>query len=287
MSLKEKVKRSIVFALVVSFLLVLAVGGAGCLGSTNNESETMEQEELSGEITIAGSTSVQPVSEVLAEAFMDKNPGVKVAVQGGGSSVGIEQAAKGTVDIGSSSRELKPEEKKLGLQEIMFARDGIAVIVHPSNKVESLTLEQIRDIFAGRITNWKDVGGEDGKIVVINREAGSGTRGAFEEIVMEGEELVKSIEQTSTGAVRAAVASDPNAIGYVSLTGLSSDVKPLKVNGVSPTHQNIKDGKYPIARPFLYLVKGEPSGPVKAYLDFVKSEKGREILEKEGVIPVS
>jgi len=287
MSLKEKVKRSIVFALVVSFLLVLAVGGAGCLGSTNNESETMEQEELSGEITIAGSTSVQPVSEVLAEAFMDENPSVKVAVQGGGSSVGIEQATKGTVDIGSSSRELKPEEKKLGLQEIMFARDGIAVIVHPSNKVESLTLEQIRDIFAGRITNWKDVGGEDGKIVVINREAGSGTRGAFEEIVMEGEELVKSIEQTSTGAVRAAVASDPNAIGYVSLTGLSSDVKPLKVNGVSPTHQNIKDGKYPIARPFLYLVKGEPSGPVKAYLDFVKSEKGREILEKEGVIPVS
>jgi len=239
------------------------------------------------EITIAGSTSVQPLSEVLAEAFMEANPGYKVSVQGGGSSVGIEQVANGTVDIGSSSRELKPEEKELGLKEIVIARDGIAVIVHPSNKVEDLTLEQIRGIFAGRITNWKDVGGEDGKIVVINRESGSGTRGAFEEIVMDGEELVESIEQSSNGAVRAAVASDPKAIGYVSLTALSSDVKPLKVNGVSPTPQNIKDGKYPIARPFLYLLKGEPSDAVKAYLDFIKSEKARKIIEEEGVIPVN
>lgn len=273
-------KRSILAVLLVVGIFMLM---GGCVGGP--QAEEADPDALKGEITVAGSTSVQPLSELLAAAFMKENPGVRVIVQGGGSGVGIEQANNGTVDIGASSRELKEEEKGLGLIETCIARDGIALVVHPDNPINGLKVEQIRDIFSGKITNWKELRGNSGNIVVINRESASGTRGAFEELIMgKDAKLIKSIEQNSTGAVRTAVAMDKNAVGYVSLTGLSSDVKALKVNEAEATAENIQAGAYPVNRPFLYLTKGEQSNIVKAYLKFASSDKARQIIAEEGLV---
>lgn len=266
---------------VLLALILLTAVGCGKTAEKPSQGKTAAKE-----LTIAGSTSVQPLSELLADAFMKKNPGVKVAVQGGGSGVGIEQVSAGTIDIGSSSRELKPEEKAT-LKEFLICKDGIAIIVNPQNKVTDLTIEQIKGIYSGKIINWKDVGGENASITVINREAGSGTRGAFEELVMgKDTPMIKSVEQNSTGAVRSAVAADKNAIGYVSLTGLGSDVKAVTVNGIKAEPDTIRAGKYPISRPFLYLTKGEPNALAKKYLDFVASDEGQRIIGKEGLVIV-
>ncbi|MGE5380484.1 MAG: phosphate ABC transporter substrate-binding protein [Methylocystaceae bacterium] len=269
--------------LILALIMVLLLGTlAGCRSKTNDQkSATGGQQQL----TIAGSTSVQPLSELLAEGFMAANPGTKVTVQGGGSGVGIEQAIAGTINIGSSSRELKAEEKAKGLNEFVICKDGIAVIVNKDNGIKALTMEQIKNIFAGKVTNWKDVGGSDGKIAVINREAGSGTRGAFEELVMgKDTPLAKSVEQSSTGAVKSAVSTDKNAIGYVSLTGLGEGVHAVTVNGVEANAQTVKDGKYPISRPFLYLTKGTPSELAKKFYDYIESAEGQKIIQDEGLV---
>lgn len=272
-------KRSLILALI----LVLLLGTLTGCRSKNNEGKSAAGGQQ--QLTIAGSTSVQPLSELLAEGFMAANPGIKVTVQGGGSGVGIEQAVAGTIDMGSSSRELKAEEKAKGLNEYVICKDGIAVIVNKDNGIKALTMEQIKNIFAGKVTNWKDVGGSEGKIVVINREAGSGTRGAFEELVMgKDTPLAKSVEQSSTGAVKSAVAADKNAIGYVSLTGLSDDVHAVTVNGVTAEAQTIKEGKYPIARPFLYVTKGAPSELAKKFYDYIESAEGQKIIKDEGLV---
>lgn len=245
---------------------------------------------LSGTVTIAGSTSVQPLSEELATAFMAKNSGVRVEVAGGGSGAGVKAAQTKTADIGSASRELKAEET--GIKGMAIAIDGIAVIVNPNNGVGDITLAQVKDIFSGKITNWKEVGGKDSQIVVVNREEGSGTRGAFEEIVLQKGDKVaftdKAIIQNSTGAVREAVSQDVNAIGYISIGGMNSSVKTVKIEGNDASVDNIKVKKYPIARPFNYVINEVQtlSPQAQAYVDFVLSSEGQKIVEENGYIKV-
>lgn len=274
------------FIVMLTFTLLFA---AGC-GKTNIESQEQENNisedelKLSGSIQIAGSTSVQPLSEELAMMFMEKYPDVKVNVAGGGSGAGIKAAQNGTSHIGASSRELKPEEKNV--KEFVIAKDAIAVIVNPANPVSHLTMDQIKRVFSGEMTNWKDLGGKDAPITVVIREDGSGTRGAFEEIVLgEYKFTDKAIIQNSTGALRTTVAGTPDAIGFVSLGALNDEVKAIKIDGVEITKENVLNGSYKIARPFIYLTKEEPEGLTKHFIDFVLSSEGQEIIERD-FIPV-
>lgn len=236
---------------------------------------------LKGTINIAGSTSVQPLAEELAKEFMAKNKGVKVFVQGGGSSAGIKSALTGTADIGTSSRELKPEET--GLHETIIAKDGIAIVVNKSNSVTDLSMENLQKIYTGEVTNWKQVGGPDEKIVVVNREAGSGTRGAFEELVLgKLTNTNNCLVQASTGAVQQTVAVTKEAIGYISLGSLDpKTVKALSIDEIPCTEANILAKKYKIQRPFLMLTKGAPSGVTKAFLEWILTPAGQKVVGKE------
>lgn len=271
--MSKKVVTLFLIVSVLSFLLF------GCKGSNVKGPSSKKS------ITVAGSTSVQPLADDLAKAFMQKYPDTKIEVQGGGSSVGIKSARDGVADIGMSSRELKPEEK--GLNEFKIAIDGIAVVVHPSNPVKNLTIQQIKEIYTGKIKNWKDVGGKNAQIVVVTREEGSGTRGAFEELVMKGESITESaVVQPSTGAVKQSVSQDPNAIGFISMGVIDSTIKAVSIEGIEPTEQNVKDGKYKLQRPFLFLTKDKPAGLVKDFIDFALSSEGQAIVEKHHYIKV-
>jgi len=240
-------------------------------------------------INIAGSASVQPVSERLAKAYMEKHPGVTIHVGGGGSSLGIKTVADGIIDIGNSSRELMASEIENWPELIthLLCRDGIMVIVHPNQKVANLTTEQIRGIYAGEITDWAQVGGAPGAIAVISREAGSGTRAVFEKMIM-GEKKITlgAIFHLSAGMVRTAVAETPLGIGYISYPYLDPSTKALAIDGVAPTMENLKAGTYPLVRPLYKLTMGEPTGLVKDFLDFALSPEGQEIVEQEGFIPI-
>lgn len=236
---------------------------------------------LSGTINIAGSTSVQPLAEELAQAFMAKNKDVKVFVQGGGSGAGIKAAMTGTADIGTSSRELNPEEA--GLHETVIAKDGIAIILNKSNTISDISMNDLQKIYTGEYTNWKQAGGPDMKIVVVNREAGSGTRGAFEELVLgKLTNTSNCLVQASTGAVQQTVAITKEAIGYISLGSLDEKaVKAVKVNGIVCSEANILNKTYKIQRPFLMLTKSAPTGVVKAFTDWILSAEGQKIVAKD------
>jgi len=277
--MKKLSKKRLFVILALGLVLLFAV--AGC-GGTQEPQGTDTQGELSGSIQIVGSTSVQPLSEELATAFMAKYPDVTVNVAGGGSGAGIKAAQEGSADIGSSSRELKEEEKGT-VVETVIAYDGIAVIVHSSNSVSEITMDDIKKVFTGEITNWSELGGSDAPITIYTREEGSGTRGAFTEIALGEDNDITSnaIIQNSNGALRTAVAGDPNGIGYLSFGYLNEEVKGLKVDGVEPLAENVKNGSYSISRPFLYLTKEEPTGLVKAYIDFVLGPEGQEIVAKD------
>jgi len=253
-------------------LLVPAIILSGCGGGATT-------------VTEAGSTTVQPVAEKLANAFMDSYPDVKIIIQGGGSSTGIKSCNDGTVDIGAASRELKSSEPALVTH--LLARDGIAIVTHVSNSVSGLTTEQVRDIYAGNITNWSEVGGDDHDIVVVAREEGSGTRAAFEELVMEGMLITEdAILQISNGNVRTAVSTTPYSIGFLSFGYADSSVKSLAIDGVAGTVENAKNGTYPIVRPLYFLTKEEPTGVVKDFIDFCLGPEGQDIVEDEGYIRV-
>ena len=243
--------------------------------------------DLSGSISMVGSTSMEKFANALSEAFMEKYPKVTVTAEFVGSGAGIEAVSNGTADIGNSSRNLKDEEKAKGVAENIVAIDGIAVVVDPANTVEDLTKDQLTSIYDGTVTNWKDVGGNDAPIVVVGREAGSGTRGAFEELLKLEDACKYSNELDSTGAVMAKVASTPGYIGYVSLDVLDDTVKALKLDGAEPTEENIKAGKYFLSRPFVMATKGEiseQSDLVKALFDFIYSDEGSELVKSVGLI---
>jgi len=234
-------------------------------------------------LILAGSTSVQPFAETLSEAYMKIHPEISIDVQGGGSSAGIMSAQTNTADIGMSSRKLKDEEKTLWSVEI--ARDGLAVIIHPDNPITSLTLSQIRAIYSGTITNWKQLGGKDKEIHVITREEGSGTRSAFEDLAMNKVEIdPRSIVQDSNGTVRQLVGDDRYAIGYISLGLVNSKVKAIEIDGVAASRENVLDGTYILSRPYLFVLSAEPVGEVKKFIDFVLSAEGRALLDLEGLI---
>lgn len=251
------------------------------------EEKTEAAADLSGTISMVGSTSMEKFANALSETFMEKYPKVTVTAEFVGSGAGVEAAANGTADIGNASRNLKDEEKAKGIAENIVAIDGIAVVVDPSNTVEDLTKDQLAGIYDGTVTNWKDVGGNDAPIVVVGREAGSGTRGAFEELLKLEDACKYSNELDSTGAVMAKVASTPGSIGYVSLDVLDDTVKALKLDGAEPTEENIKAGKYFLSRPFVMATKGEiseQSDLVKALFDFIYSDEGSELVKSVGLI---
>jgi phosphate transport system substrate-binding protein len=254
---------------------------------TTSQPATSPASTLSGTITESGSTSVQPLAELLAAAFKTKNPNVTVTIQGGGSSVGIKAATDGTVNVGASSRELTAAEAA-NLKEFVLCKDGIAIIVNPANNVSNLTKEQVKNIFAGTITNWKDVGGADKSIHIVAREEGSGTRGAFEELIMgkDAKIATKAILQSSNGAILQVVKGDPDAVGFVSFGYLDNTAKALSIAGVAATADNAKNGSYIIVRPFLFVTKGEPTGLTKAFIDYCLSSEVQQIIIKEGYISV-
>ena len=281
---------------------VVAVGVMGCGGNAATDSnadanttsqaadattDTTTSADLSGKITLAGSTSMEKLANAMAEAFMEKYPNVTVAPEFTGSGAGLESLAKGTVDIGDASRALSDDEKAGGAVENIVAIDGIAVITDSENAVSDITSEQLAQIYTGEITNWSDLGGADEQIVVIGREAGSGTRDAFEELMDVKDSCKYAQELDSTGAVLAKVAATPGAVGYVSLDVLDDTVNGLKINSVEPTEENILAGTYVLQRPFVMATKGEiseQSEQVQAYFDFINSEDGQNVIKSVGLI---
>ena len=234
-------------------------------------------------VTIAGSTSVMPFTEKLAEHFMVDHPDFVVDVQGGGSTAGIQACFNNTVNIGMSSRQLKDDEKQLN--QIIICYDGISFVVNSKNPITALSLKDVRDIFSGKIKNWSELGWVDRRIDAVTREEGSGTRGSFEELVMKGEEIDDGIMvQDSNGSVKEVVATDPYAIGYISLGLVDAKVKAVTIDGVGPSIETIKLGEYKIVRPFLYVTHGELDNSGKEFVYFVLSETGQNVLKKEGLI---
>ena len=244
---------------------------------------------LSGKVATDGSTSMEKVIGALKETFEGENTGVEVTYNPTGSGSGIKAVQEGRCDIGLSSRALKAEEKEQGLVGTVLAYDGIAVIVNPENTVEDLTVEQIAAIYKGEITNWSEVGGIDAEIVLIGREAGSGTRGGFEEIVGVEDLCQYRQELTSTGDVITAVSQNPGAIGYASLASVKDTVKAIKVGGVAPSEETVKDETYAIQRPFVLVTKEGTAltETAQAFFDFITSEAAREVISAAGVVPAN
>ncbi len=257
------------------------------------EEVVVEEEALSGQLQLAGSTTVQPLAEVLAESFMEANPDVVIEIQGGGSSVGVTSAGDGTVAIGSASRAIKDSEMETypDLNVYTIAYDGIAVIVNPELDIPTLSVEQVRAIFSGSIANFSEVGGPDAEIVVVSREEGSGTRAAFEELVLtyknaNGESVTDPITenallQQSNGQISTVVSTTPNTIGYLSFGYLSDAVKGVAIDTIAPTVENVKNGTYSIFRPLNLLTNGEAQGLAKAFIDFILSDAGQEIVAED------
>lgn len=237
-------------------------------------------------LTVAGSTSVQPFAELLAESYMASHPDVSINVQGGGSSAGIQAALDGAADIGMSSRDLKPEEQELARHCIAY--DAIAIIVHRSNPVTSLATGQVRAIFSGAATDWSAIGGPPRRITVISREEGSGTRSAFQDLVMgETEVAPRALVQDSNGAIREVVARDPWAIGYISLGVIDDRVRAVALDGTVPTVASARDKQYHLVRPFLFLTRTEPTGLAREFIDYVLGPQGQRLLAQEGLVWVN
>lgn len=254
---------------------------------TTANADTTDGADLSGTVTLAGSTSMEKLANAMNEAFMEKYPNVSVTAEFTGSSAGIESLEAGSVDIGDASRALSDDEKSQGVVENIVAIDGIAVITDTANTVTDIKSEDLAKVYTGEITNWKDLGGPDEQIVVIGREAGSGTRDAFEELMDVKDSCKYAQELDSTGAVLAKVAATPGAVGYVSLDVLDDTVNGLKINSVEPTEDNILAGDYVLQRPFVMATKGEiseQSKQVQAYFDFINSADGQNVIKSVGLI---
>lgn len=272
-------KKRVIAAVSAACLMALAITGCG--------SKASQSDTLNGTVTLAGSTSMEKLCEALSESFMEENPGVTVTVEYTGSGAGLESLAVGSVDIGNASRGLKDEEKESGAVENIVAIDGISVITDKNNTVTDVSSENLSKIYTGELTNWSELGGEDMPIVVIGREAGSGTRDAFEELLEIKDSCKYAQELDSTGAVLAKVASTPGAIGYVSLDVVDSSVIGLKIDGVEPNEEQILAGKYLLQRPFVMATNGkisEQNEAVQAWFAYINSDAGREVIKKVGLI---
>ena len=271
---------------------------AGCSGGSANTSDpesttpatgtqTAEETKLSGTVVTNGSTSMESVMGALIEAFKEVQPDVQIQYTGSGSGAGITSAQDGTADIGLASRDLKDDET--GVKKITVAKDGIAIIVNPDNPVADLSIEQIAQIFTGEITNWSELGGSDGQVVPIGREAGSGTRDGFESITDTEDACKYQNELTSTGEVIASVASNPNAIGYTSLSAVDDTVKALTVGGVAPSEATVLDGTYAIQRNFNFILSDstELSEAAQAFVDWATSTEASDLIAGAGAVPVA
>ena len=257
----------IFFLLVAAMVLYLSLGGRG-----------------EGALNVVGSTSVQPFAEMLAQEYEKSHPGEYIDVQGGGSTAGLQATINGLADIGMCSRSLKKDEAPL-YESFTVARDGLAIVVHLDNPVAALTRAQIRRLFTGEIRNWKDVGGRDAPVRLITREEGSGTREAFVNLAMQKARMSRAaLTQESNGAVKELVRNDRCAIGYMSLGLVGGELKILTVDGVTPSSETVKNGQYPLARPFLFVTQGKPSDRARKFIDFVLSPEGQAFLVKEGLI---
>jgi phosphate transport system substrate-binding protein len=234
-------------------------------------------------ITLAGSTAFQPFAEKLADQYMTAHPEVSITIQGGGSALGIQSALSGAAQVGMADLVKLPSEAD-ALKSIVVARDGIAVVLNPANAIQALTLEQVRGVFGGTINNWKEVGGADHAIAVISREAGSGTRSSFEQIIggvtLTGDALI----QDSNGTIRETVANDANAVGYLSHGLINEKIKPVTVDGFSCTEKDIKSGGYKLVRPVFLVYKSDVSPACQAFLDYLLTAEAQEILHKNGLI---
>ncbi|NTV91090.1 MAG: phosphate ABC transporter substrate-binding protein [Clostridiales bacterium] len=278
----------IISSAIMSLSLMLT--GCGDAASTSPAAAGSASSGLSGSVLVTGSTSVQPLAQDLSDTFLDVESGITVEVQGGGSTQGIKDVSEGVSDIGTSSRELKEEEKSLGLTEHIIAYDGIAVVVNPANTITNLTKDQITAIFKGDIKNWKEVGGADQEILVVTREDGSGTRGAFEELLKLQEKkdgktyslmATDALVADGNGAVKANIASKENAIGYTSLGFVDDTLKMLTVDSIECSTATVKSGEYAISRPFLMLTKGDMKPEVKAFMDYVLSDAGQALVAEK------
>ena len=284
-------KKIMAFALTAVMALALL---AGCGNQTNNDNANNGGDSadnggaaaVSGTVSTDGSTSMEKVIGALSESYMAANNDVTVNYNPTGSGAGITAVQEGTCDIGLSSRALKDEEKAAGLQETVLAYDGIAIIVHPGNPVSDLTLEQIAQLYTGEITNWKDVGGNDAQVVLIGREAASGTRDGFESITGTKDKCQYRQELTSTGDVITTVSQNPDAIGYASLASIKDSVKALNVDGVTPSEASVKDGSYKVQRPFvLVTVEGKAlSSAAQSFFDYATSADAADIIAKAGAV---
>ena len=280
-----------IIALVLTALLALSLVACGSETKTDDADKTEDKTstELTGTVSTDGSTSMEKVIGALSESFMAQNGGVTVNYNPTGSGSGITAVQEGTCDIGLSSRALKDEEKSAGLKETVLAYDGIAIIVHPDNPVSDLSVEQIAKLYTGEITNWKDVGGNDAEVVLIGREAGSGTRDGFESITGTKDKCRYRQELTSTGDVITAVSQNPDAIGYASLASIKDTVKALYVDGVTPREATVKDGSYKIQRPFVFVTNKSVtlSEQAQAFVDFATSKDAADLIRTAGAVPVN
>ena len=282
-------KKIITFALAALLALSLAACGSEPKTDDTAKTDDQTQTQLTGTVSTDGSTSMEKVIGALSESFMAQNGGVTVNYNPTGSGSGITAVQEGTCDIGLSSRALKDEEKSAGLKETVLAYDGIAIIVHPDNPVSDLSVEQIAKLYTGEITNWKDVGGNDAEVVLIGREAASGTRDGFESITGTKDKCQYRQELTSTGDVITAVSQNPDAIGYASLASIKDTVKALNVDGVTPSEATVKDGSYKVQRPFvLVTVDGKALSPAaQAFFDYATSSDAASIIAKAGAVAVA
>ena len=276
-----------IIALVLTLVLTLSLAACGSDSNSNTDnSDNNDSAAVTGTVSTDGSTSMEKVIGALGESFMDANEGVEFTYNPTGSGAGITAAQEGRCDIGLSSRALKDEEKAGGLKETVLAYDGIAIIVNPENPVNDLTLDQIAKLYTGEITNWKDVGGNDAEVVLIGREAASGTRDGFESITGTKDKCQYRQELTSTGDVITAVSQNPDAIGYASLASIKDSVKALNVDGVTPSEATVKDGSYKVQRPFvLVTVEGKELTPVaQKFFDYITSPDAAAIIAKAGAV---
>ena len=286
-------KKLLTFAMAAVMALALLAGCGNTAtdgsGSTDQPSGGSDTAAVSGTVSTDGSTSMEKVIGALSESYMAANKDVTVNYNPTGSGSGITAVQEGTCDIGLSSRALKDEEKAAGLQETVLAYDGIAIIVHPDNPVSDLTLDQIAKLYTGEITNWKDVGGNDAEVVLIGREAASGTRDGFESITGTKDKCQYRQELTSTGDVITAVSQNPDAIGYASLASIKDSVKALNVDGVTPSEATVKDGSYKVQRPFvLVTMEGKELSPAaQTFFDYAISSDAASIIAKAGAVAVA